>query len=62
MMASQGADAVVAAAKAVPVAVTVASVSGFGLQQGVYLLTIIWTALLISGWVYDRLIKGDKPK
>jgi hypothetical protein len=61
-MSHQGAEAVAAAAKAVPVAVTAASVAGFGLQQGVYLLTLIWTGLLIIGWFYDRLFKRDKDK
>lgn len=61
-MSHQGAEAVIAASKAVPVAVTAASVAGFGLQQGVYVLTIVWTTLLIAGWIYDRLIKRDKDK
>jgi hypothetical protein len=61
-MSHQGAEAVAAAAKAVPVAVTAASVAGFGLQDGVYALTIVWTFLLITGWVYDRLIKRDKDR
>ena len=61
-MSHQGAEIAAAAAKAVPLTVTAASVAGFGLQQGVYVLTIVWTGLLIAGWIYDRLIKREKDK
>jgi hypothetical protein len=56
-MKQETAEVLAATAKAVPVVVTSASVAGFTLQQGVYLCTLIWTFLLIVGWLWDRLIK-----
>ncbi|HWV16500.1 MAG TPA: hypothetical protein VN030_13790 [Cellvibrio sp.] len=42
-----------------PVVVTGMTLAGYSISDWVYVATLVWLALQIGGWVWDRFVKGS---
>lgn len=45
-----------------PLTVTSLTLAGVSLQEWVYVLTLIWLSMQISGWLYDKWKRRKRKK